>query len=181
MHRELERVVERFLPVLQWLSASQCQQQLPRRVESWSVQQNVVHLVLTYRSTAQLLERCLAQGPPPSDRPALGQIAPRLLVIGLGIFPRGAKSPERVHPDRLTLPAKSGAVARRTGAYGHAACGVRGKTRRIRVGFSLRIRTAHGSPMEALSHASRLPALASGKESAPCHSFELAVKMKVPL
>ncbi|HCT61541.1 MULTISPECIES: DinB family protein [Acidobacterium] len=109
MHRELERVVERFLPVLQWLSASQCQQQLPRRVESWSVQQNVVHLVLTYRSTAQLLERCLAQGPPPSDRPALGQIAPRLLVIGLGIFPRGAKSPERVHPDRLTLPAKSGA------------------------------------------------------------------------
>lgn len=108
MHRELERVVEKFVPVLQWLSAIRCQQQPPRRGESWSVQQNVMHLVLTYRSTAQLLERCLTLGPPSSDRLSLGQIAPRLLVIGLGIFPRGAKSPEIVHPDRLALPAKSG-------------------------------------------------------------------------
>jgi hypothetical protein len=109
MHRELERIVEKFVPELQWLSALQCQQHPPRRVESWSVQQNVVHLVLTYRSTVQLLERCLAQGPPPSDRLAIGQMAPRLLVIGLGIFPRGARAPRHVHPDRLALPAKSGA------------------------------------------------------------------------
>jgi hypothetical protein len=108
LHREWERLVEKFVQPLQGLSATQCQQHPRRRTESWNVQQVVVHLVLTYRSTAQLLERCLTLGPPPADRLAPGQIAPRLLVIGLGIFPRGAKAPEFVHPDRLALPAKSG-------------------------------------------------------------------------
>jgi hypothetical protein len=109
MHRELERAVEKFAPLLQQLSAAECQQPPRRRAERWSVQQNIAHLVLTYRSTSKLLERCLAQGPPPPCRPALRQIAPCLLVVGLGIFPPGARAPEFVCPERLALPAKSGA------------------------------------------------------------------------
>ncbi len=109
MHVELEQIIQNFVPVLQRLTASQCQQHPGGDTSRWSVQQNIAHLVLTYDSTTRLLQKRVDAGEPLRARPTLKERIPSTLVIGLGIFPRGQQAPEFTRPEHLAWEAKSGA------------------------------------------------------------------------
>jgi Protein of unknown function (DUF1569) len=56
------------------------------------------HLNLTYIATAKNLERCLASGQAFASPDRRSKRWPRLVVTGMGYFPSGRKSPERVQP-----------------------------------------------------------------------------------
>jgi len=71
--------------------------------ESWSADQILEHLLLTYKHTGRGLQRCLEQGSPLATRATLKDRFATALVVKLGYLPRGRKSPERATP-RGMLP-----------------------------------------------------------------------------
>ncbi len=73
--------------------------QLTRHPEGkWSSAEILEHLNLTYVGTIKGLQRCLDAGSP-SATPDRGRMRwQRLIVTGIGYFPHGRKSPERVQP-----------------------------------------------------------------------------------
>lgn len=108
MHADLEQIVRVFEPVLAPLSAVRCQMHPGDDPARWSVQQNIGHLVLTYKSTTHLLQKRLDAGEPLHRRPTWKEWIPRTVVIGLGIFPKGQSAPSFTRPDLLAWPEKSG-------------------------------------------------------------------------
>jgi hypothetical protein len=74
-------------------------EQLTRHPEGkWSTAEILEHLNLSYLGTIKGLQRCLDSGTP-SAAPDRGRMRwQRLIVIGVGYFPHGRKSPERVLP-----------------------------------------------------------------------------------
>jgi hypothetical protein len=69
----------------------------------------VEHLILTYRSTEEVLEERLRKGRP-TQAPVTREHEVRWSrYIGAGKFPPGNRAPERVNPGQLGLPALSGA------------------------------------------------------------------------
>jgi hypothetical protein len=65
---------------------------------TWSVAEVLEHLYLTYSGTTKAFERCLKAGKPLASAITLKQRVGIILVTGLGYFPKGRKSPERVIP-----------------------------------------------------------------------------------
>lgn len=70
----------------------------PRGTGKWSACEILEHLNLTYLGTIKNLERCLAAGKPGGTSDRGKKRWQRLVVLRLGIFPPGRKSPERVLP-----------------------------------------------------------------------------------
>ena len=68
------------------------------RAGKWSIAQVLEHLDLTYTRNAAAAVRRIAKGEAPSHRRSVRQIVARLLVVRLGHFPTGRKSPEGVVP-----------------------------------------------------------------------------------
>lgn len=73
----------------------------------WSSADILDHLNLTYLGTIKNFERCLAAGHPTADADRDRKRWQRRVIVWLGFFPRGRKSPERVMPrgtpaERLT-------------------------------------------------------------------------------
>jgi hypothetical protein len=68
---------------------------------AWSIANVVEHLDLTYTKNAAGLERRLAKGDAPSHSRSARQAAIRFLVVTMGYFPRGRKSPDQVVPQGL--------------------------------------------------------------------------------
>ncbi len=64
----------------------------------WSTAEVLEHLCLTYAGTIKAFDRCLEAGKPLGGVPTLKQRAFIALVVDLGHFPKGRKSPERVRP-----------------------------------------------------------------------------------
>jgi DinB superfamily len=64
----------------------------------WSAAQILEHLNLTYVGTIKNLSRRLEQGRPQASGSRLKNFPRRFGLIGLGYFPPGRKSPERVLP-----------------------------------------------------------------------------------
>ena len=66
--------------------------------ESWTADQILEHLFLTYKHTGRGLRRCLEQGAPLATPATLKDRFATALVIKLGYLPNGRKSPERATP-----------------------------------------------------------------------------------
>lgn len=90
------------------MSAAEAQAHPEEDPGQWCAQELIEHLILTYRSTASVLEERLEKG-----RPTQAPITPEhearwRATIMAGRFPEGGKAPERVRPGQLNLPALSG-------------------------------------------------------------------------
>jgi hypothetical protein len=65
----------------------------------WNSAEIVEHLARSYSTTAKMLELILEAGGPPQVRPAsVTEFLLKLLIVQVGIFPSGAKSPSMVCP-----------------------------------------------------------------------------------
>jgi hypothetical protein len=65
----------------------------------WSSAQIMEHLGRTYGTTAKMLELSMGTGSPPQIRsPKIGEFLAKMLIVKLGVFPSGAKSPAVVIP-----------------------------------------------------------------------------------
>jgi hypothetical protein len=64
----------------------------------WSPAQILEHLLLTYKSTNRVLEKCLEEGAPLATRAKLKDRMATMLVVNLGYIPNGRKAPERATP-----------------------------------------------------------------------------------
>jgi hypothetical protein len=65
----------------------------------WNCAQIVEHLGRSYGTTAKMMELALAAGQPPERRaPKFKETIARVLIVNLGIFPRGVKAPAMVVP-----------------------------------------------------------------------------------
>jgi len=67
----------------------------------WCAAEILDHLNLTYIGTVKNLQRCLSAGHPTASPDRSSKRWQRFFVTGLGRFPRGRKSPERVYPRNL--------------------------------------------------------------------------------
>jgi hypothetical protein len=68
-------------------------------VGRWNSAEILEHLARSYGTTAKMLELVLEAGGPPQVRPAnLPEFLLKLLIVQIGIFPSGAKSPSMVCP-----------------------------------------------------------------------------------
>ena len=88
--------------VLEGLNARECQLTPMLHPHKWNVQQIVEHLILTYRSTVEVLQVRLERGRPTQAHPSLQQRLGHLYLIRLGYFPNGRLAPAHVAPN---LPA----------------------------------------------------------------------------
>lgn len=64
----------------------------------WTSAQVLEHLFLTYRGTNAGIAKCLEKGAPLAAKVTLFHRVGALLVVNVGYFPRGRKSPERAVP-----------------------------------------------------------------------------------
>ncbi len=72
-----------------------------RPTDKWSVAQIVEHLYLTYTGTSKGFSRVLDAGKPAANGSTLRQRLSALVVVGVGYFPRGVKSPPVAMPRGL--------------------------------------------------------------------------------
>jgi DinB superfamily len=109
MHPSLDSLQRSYAEALGGLSAAEAQSHPKEDLNQWSAQELVEHLILTFRSTAGVLEERLQKG-----RPTQAPLTPEhearwRKTIQMGVFPEGGKAPERVRPGQLHLGALSGA------------------------------------------------------------------------
>jgi hypothetical protein len=109
MHADLEVIAAGFERVLAGRTGEDCQRHPGEDARRWDAGQIVAHLVLTYRSTNDLLRKRMELGRPVEGLKTLTQRVLQWLVIGRGLFPKGAKAPEFTLPDRAGWAAKTGA------------------------------------------------------------------------
>src|SRR5258706_3677217 len=91
------------LAQLQRLLASSIRDMTPEQLTchpegKWSPAQILEHLNLTYVGTIKGLQRCLESGAPSASSDRGRMRWQRLIVVRVGYFPQGRKSPERVLP-----------------------------------------------------------------------------------
>ncbi|MGC8549896.1 MAG: hypothetical protein ACP5M4_09370 [Acidobacteriaceae bacterium] len=108
MDADLEAVVRGFEAELNGRTVEDCQRHPGGDARRWDAQQIVAHLVMTYRSTGQLLSRRLETGQPVGELETLTQRFLQWVVIGRGFFPRGVKAPEFTLPEKAGWEAKNG-------------------------------------------------------------------------
>ena len=104
-----ESVEAAFTEALDGLSAAEAQIHPNSDPDQWCAQQVVEHLILTYRSTADVLEERLQKGRPTQAITTPEQAARWRATILAGHFPAGGKAPERVRPGQLSLGGLCGA------------------------------------------------------------------------
>ena len=69
----------------------------------WNATQIMEHLYLTYKNTNKGIGRCLEGGKPLATTSTMAHRMKRLVVVGLGYLPEGAKAPERAVPRGMSL------------------------------------------------------------------------------
>jgi len=84
----------------------QCQMQLRPAglLESWTIQQIVEHLRLTYAATLAAMDARIAKGTPTKAKVSLQLRAAQWMVLRFGYFPRGRKAPAAVTAEVGMLP-----------------------------------------------------------------------------
>lgn len=102
MHEDLARLDHEMRTALMGLTAGQTQARPAEHPEKWSIQQIGEHLLLTYRSTAGVIQKRIERGSSTQASPSLQQRLGQFGLISLGIFPPGRKAPAAVVP---SLPA----------------------------------------------------------------------------
>lgn len=69
----------------------------------WNAGQILEHLLLTYTATSKGLSRCLDKGTPLATRSNMKHRLASLLLLEIGYFPPGRKSPERAEPKGIPI------------------------------------------------------------------------------
>lgn len=87
------------------LDADQTQLQLIHHLDKWSIQQIIQHLLLTYRSTAQVIRTRIDKNSPTKATPGINQRLRQLVLIRCGYFPTGVPAPALVTPASDLSPA----------------------------------------------------------------------------
>ena len=64
----------------------------------WNSAQILEHLYLTYNGTNKGIAKCVAEGKPLATKASVKHRFRRLVVVGIGYMPGGAKAPERSKP-----------------------------------------------------------------------------------
>ena len=122
MHPMLENLHQRYRKSLAGKDRDFCQlrpAQSPRgnsdpkskhepQSQSWTTQEVIEHLVLTYRNTGALFDRYLARNSPSSQPITAKHRILQYLVIRCGGFPRGVSAPEHVRPGKSGMPPMNG-------------------------------------------------------------------------
>ena len=111
MSPELTNLELRLRSAIEPLNATQTQLSPTERPEGWSVQQIMEHLLLTYRVTCETFEARLAKGTPTRARPSVVQRLGQVLMLRLGYFPQGRRSPANVHPAVPSILQSGGEIA----------------------------------------------------------------------
>ena len=108
MHEVLGQLQSELAVVLEGLDA--CETQLTPKLhpEKWTIQQIVEHLLLSYKSTEQVLQTRIRKGTPTLAKVSPAQRIAQFTLITLGNFPAGHEAPAAVSPN-LPLPLQSGA------------------------------------------------------------------------
>jgi len=68
----------------------------------WSTAQILEHLLLTYQGTNKGVSKCLEKGSPIASAGTFPNRVRAFVVVNLGYFPTGRKSPERAVPKGMT-------------------------------------------------------------------------------
>jgi hypothetical protein len=108
MYPAFESVQTAFAEALGSLSVAEAQAHPEGDPNQWCAQQLVEHLILTYHSTARVLEDRLQKGRPTQAPKTTEQEARWRATIQVGRFPGDGKSPEPVRPGQLPLGGLSG-------------------------------------------------------------------------
>jgi len=108
MDSYLERLQEAIASATAELSVEQLTHRPGGNLDShpdrkWSVAEVLEHLYLTYTGTRKGFERCLQLGKPMASSITVAQRVKIALVIQLGYFPKGRKSPERAVPKGMPV------------------------------------------------------------------------------
>ena len=98
MHETLSQLNAEYAALLLGLDAAETQSRPAERPDAWTVQQIVEHLMLSYESTAKIMEVRLAKGTPTKARASARHLAVQFTIASLGVFPNGHKAPEIVQP-----------------------------------------------------------------------------------
>jgi len=69
----------------------------------WTAAQVLEHLYLTYHNTNKGIAKCLEKGAPLGTQITLLHRVGTLLVVNVGYFPQGRKSPERALPKGMAM------------------------------------------------------------------------------
>jgi hypothetical protein len=103
---QLNKAATEFLAAFENLQADALEAR--QDANSWSRQQVVEHILLTYSSTAREMERRLAKGSPTSRARTWKERMVQFMLIGCGYFPRGRKAPDMVNPVQHAAPPRDG-------------------------------------------------------------------------
>jgi hypothetical protein len=110
MHLSLQALMNTFRHGMEDLDAEKTQLHPHNDPAQWSVQQVVGHLVMTYRSTGNLLQDRLSKGRPVARKPRLREWLLQRLILTLGHFPKGISAPAEVQPARAEIQPADGAA-----------------------------------------------------------------------
>ena len=108
MNSDLQQLQQDLAHSLHGLDSIQTQFRSLSRLDCWSIQQIVEHLLLTYKSTEDALNARLAKGTPTRAKASLVQHVKQYAVMSLGYFPTGRKAPLPVTPPSPTPHPLSG-------------------------------------------------------------------------
>ncbi|MHB1021024.1 MAG: DUF1569 domain-containing protein [Acidobacteriaceae bacterium] len=108
LHPELSVLQEEIKATLYGLDDRMTQMHPRKRPESWSIQQILQHLMLTYELSSRAFADRIAKGSPTARSITLKEKLIQKTVLDWGYLPNGRKAPEAVLPQKLTLPPMSG-------------------------------------------------------------------------
>jgi len=98
MNPTFQQLKQKLSSELRGLNSAQTQLRLKGDPSSWTIQQVVEHLLLTYDSTASSFQTRLAKGTPTLTRPTPAHRTAQFVVITLGLMPGRRKAPPEVTP-----------------------------------------------------------------------------------
>jgi hypothetical protein len=112
MHPVLKSALEPLAEQIAVLSLEEAQVPPLPGQGRWCAQQILEHLILTYRETADSVNRQLRTGRVPKNRRKLLEFFLRVQTIGLGYMPRGIPAIHAVRPVKYTPEAGEAVAAR---------------------------------------------------------------------
>ncbi|HUA96714.1 MAG TPA: DUF1569 domain-containing protein [Terracidiphilus sp.] len=112
MHPVFEDLHARYRKTLSGKDCATCQlrpaQSRGGKATSWTTQDVIEHLILTYRNTGEYLDRYLARKSPSQKPLRAKHRVLQFLVVRCGGFPRGVTAPEAVCPGKCDMSPMTG-------------------------------------------------------------------------
>jgi Protein of unknown function (DUF1569) len=117
MNAILHQLQREIASALRGLDATQTQLRPPGRLNKWSIQQIIEHLLLTYSSTETGINARLVKRTPTRAQSTLRQRLFQYAVTRCGYFPTGRQAPPFVTPQPTTHPLSGEDLAQSTAEH----------------------------------------------------------------